>query len=143
MSSSPEPWRYAICLIVFTSFFVFYFAPLGSNYYALSAIFGYIVGSSILGTYYTFKHKIKLSERFAKNVTMKYVILSLILLSFLLINLITMFLKMQVDSEITMLALKEQFSYIINVGLIAVSAFGLMPNILLKSSDISLKHKSN
>ena len=140
MDSSPESWYYAIGLIVFTSFFVFYLAPLGINYYAISAIFGYIIGSFSLGVHYTFKHKIKLSDRFAKNITMKYVLFSLILLSFLLINIITMFFKMLTDPDITVFILKEQMNYFINIGLISASAFYLMPNILSKTNALSLKY---
>ena len=140
MGSSPESWYYAIGLIAFTSFFILYLAPLGSNYYTISAIFGYIVGSFSLGAYYTFKHKIKLSDRFAKNITMKYVLFSLILLSFLLINIITMFFKMLTDPDITVFILKEQMNYFINIGLISASAFYLMPNILSKTNALSLKY---
>ena len=134
-----EPWYYAIFLLVSSCFFVFFFDNIEITY-TISAIFGYAIGSVFLSCSYSYENKRIMPVELTKNIAAKYFYIFLIALSMLSIQIMTLFLRIQVASGEEFLTLfNDAILTFIDMSMTPLSAYYLIPFIFKKTGILCLK----
>ena len=136
---TPEPWYYAIFLLVSSSFFVFFFDNLEITY-TISAIFGYTIGSVFLSCSYSYENKRIMPVELAKNIATKYFYFFFISLSMLSIQIMTLFLRIHIASGDEFLILfNNTILTFVDMSMTPLSAYYLIPFIFKKTGVLCMR----